>query len=202
MNCINCGIDIPDESHYCLKCGALQNQLLVKPNDNGKVAEYLIYQILQKSLKDDYTNYFDKHYDYSDVNFAFHFEGLLKLMSGEENAVNECKEVLDILEMYNTIIKYYKSLEHKDKLTDEKVAFPGFDDLNETNHYYFAWLFLKTLNKYPIVEEFTQTDDLKTHCSILPKYRAMLRKWSEIKSCGINMGLLNESQIIEILDTI
>ncbi len=198
-NCINCGIEIPKNANYCPKCGAAQIDYFVKECKNDKVFDFLLHKILQIKLGEDYSNFFDNHVDYLEGEFSTQFSGLLNLISGTETAIKECKETLEILEMYNSIISSSQTLTDKKELDDEKIAFPGFDSTGETSYYHYACFFLKTLNCFKEVQKNLKKADLDSHCTTLSFYKDMLKKWNEIKADGISVYNMPEHVILELL---
>jgi uncharacterized protein YfbU (UPF0304 family) len=159
---------------------------------------------LKIKLQDDYSKYFDNHIDYLEDEWSINFAGLFNLIGGDKTAIAECKETLEILSMYCSIIKSYKTLTDVENLDDESVAFPGFDATNETNHYLYACFFLKTMNMFKEIQEYKKSYDLQSHQSSLPMYRIMLKKWNEVKSCWSvnNMSEYNISAILDLPSTI
>ncbi|MBR4265422.1 MAG: YfbU family protein [Bacteroidales bacterium] len=199
MNCINCGIEIPKNSNYCPQCGGIQNNKLKESDSKDKILDFLFHKILKIKLGDDFSKYFDNHVDYLENEFSNQFSGLLNLIKGDENAVKECKEVLEILEMYNSIISSYETLTDKQELDEQKILFPGFDATNENNYYDYACFFLDTLNMYERVQKHRKTTDLQTHSSTLEIYREMLKKWNEFKEIGLNIYNLTIQQITDLV---
>jgi uncharacterized protein YfbU (UPF0304 family) len=193
-------MQIPKNSNYCPQCGGIQNNYLKKSDNKDKMLDFLFHKILKIKLGNDYSKYFDNHVDYLENEFSNHFSGLINLISGDEKAIKECKEVLEILEMYNSIISSYEALPDKQELDEQKILFPGFDAINEKNHYDYTCLFLNTLNLYKSVLKHKRTADLQSHSSILGIYRDMLNKWNEFKNDGLSVYNLTIQQIVNLVE--
>ena len=148
----------------------------------------------------------DQEYDYDNLikalqyGFELHYSDVFECLFDEELLADQCREVLDILEMYRGIIYSYTNLKREGKqgtLTDEDVKFKGFDGNNETKQMSYADYFIKDLERYSEIEELSH-GYYNSHCQMLPRYRAMLEKWEAYKSLP-NRYLMNEQQIKELL---
>ena len=148
----------------------------------------------------------DQEYDYDNLikalqyGFELHYSDVLECLFDEELSADQCREVLDILEMYRGIIYSYINLKREGKqgtLTDEDVKFEGFDGNNETKQMSYTDYFIKDLDRYSEIEELSH-GYYNSHRQMLPKYRAMLVKWEEYKTLP-NRYLMNEQQIKDLL---
>lgn len=148
----------------------------------------------------------DEDYDYENMikalqyGFELHYSDVFECLYDEELKAEECREVLDILEMYRGIIYSYNSLKQKGKietLTEEEVRFPGFDGNNEGKQMSYADYFIKDLDRYSEIEELSR-GYYNSHCQMLPRYRSMLRKWETYQTLP-NRYMMNEQQIKDLI---
>ena len=148
----------------------------------------------------------DQEYDYDNLikalqyGFELHYIDVFECLFDEELSADQCKEVLDILEMYRGIIYSYINLKREGKqgsLTDNDVTFKGFDGNNETKQLSYTNYFIKDLDRYSEIEELSH-GYYNSHQPMLPRYRAMLAKWEEYKKLP-NRYLMNEQQITDLL---
>ena len=149
----------------------------------------------------------DPDYDYDNLikalqyGFELHYNEVFECLFDEELSAEECREVLDILEMYRGIIYSYNDLKQKGKLeslTDDDVKFIGFDGNNEGKLMLYTDYFIKDLDRYSEIEELSH-GYYNSHCQMLHKYRAMLRKWEGYKMLP-NRYMMNEQQIKDLLN--
>lgn len=173
-------------------------------DDNRKLTDIdrakFIY--LFKILK----NQGDEEYDYDNMikalqyGFELHYKDVFDCLFDETLSEAECREVLDILEMYRGIIYSYKNLKalgKLDKLKEEDVRFPGFDGNNEGKQMFYTSYFIEDMNRYAEIAELSH-GYYNSHIQMLPRYRAMLAKWEEYKSID-NRYMMNEQQILDLL---
>jgi len=201
MNCVNCNRAIPDGAFYCPYCGVALNESearVVHLNVKERLNYYLLLQILRKLSNDTESVYYDKQLEVLKNGYALHYDELFGLICGDEVSVNECKEVLDILEMYSSIIRSYTKLD-KSKLDYASIAFPGFDGNNENKQLAYANFFLYTLNRYEEIRSNLRNGDLNSHESVLDIYRAMLAKWNEMKDSGVDVYRMKDDEIINLI---
>lgn len=148
----------------------------------------------------------DEDYDYENMikalqyGFELHYSDVFECLYDEELKAEECREVLDILEMYRGIIYSYNSLKQKGKigtLTEEEVRFPGFDGNNEGKQMSYADYFIKDLDRYSEIEELSH-GYYNSHCPMLHRYRSMLKKWEAYQTLP-NRYMMNEQQIKDLI---
>lgn len=120
------------------------------------------------------------------------YERLLGAVYDEVFPAASCTEVIDILEMYESMQVSVNSLTNKAGLSDS-VGFPGFDGNNEAAHMTYA-RFLREDGRFAHVE-LQCRDDLNSHFPTLDRYRAMLKVWKALP----NRRSLNATEINSIL---
>lgn len=137
--------------------------------------------------------------------FELHYQDCFGFMGESDMSEKECREVLDILEMYRGIIYSYQALIRDQKPTTLKpkdVMFPGFDGNNEYKQLSYVRYFIVDLDRYSEIQELNQTDNYNSHCRYLDRYRNMLAKWQLfVNDKNQNQYLLNEAQIRSLIET-
>ena len=164
------------------------------------------YKIL-KCLTDNVT----EQQDYDNLitalenGYELHYQDCFEYMGDNDLTIEECREVLDILEMYRGIIYSYNALNLKNKLTtlkEEDVMFPGFDGNNEYKQLSYVRYFIVDLDRYSEIQDLNHTDNYNSHARRLDKYRKMLEKWNQfVQDRSQNQYLLSESQIRSLIET-
>lgn len=148
----------------------------------------------------------DEEYDYDNMikalqfGFEYHYSDVFDCIFDDVLSEEDCREILDVLEMYRGITYSYNKLKKErgvKNLNDDKIRFYGFDGNHETKQMSYARYYLVDLNRYFEIQEYAQGDDYNSHHQMLPKYRAMLSVWksypSEVKYC------MTEEQIVNLL---
>lgn len=115
----------------------------------------------------------------------------------ERFSEEECREVLDILDLYRVITFSYRDLEDKSEIEEYKVRFAGFDGNNECKQLAFAEFFIKKLNRFQELFYGEPNRSFNSHCPTMYKYKPMLEKWYKMERAFE----LSKKQLIEILDT-
>ncbi len=113
--------------------------------------------------------------------YTLHYDDLFNEFYEEELSIDECRYVLDILEMYRGIIFSYLELDRNGSiknLTNTDVFFPGFDgnDDKESSYMGYSKYFVRDLGRYDEIRDRTH-DDFNSHMKMCDKYNRMLQKW-------------------------
>lgn len=114
----------------------------------------------------------------------------------DEMSEDECREVIDVLDMYRALTFSYQKLPDKAGIEEDEIHFDGFDGNEETSQYLYAQYFIVDLDRFTELTYGQKHPDLNSHSHRLEKYRAMLAVWKSIE----NKHNLNEKQIRAILD--
>lgn len=88
-----------------------------------------------------------------------------------------CREVLDILGMFQALEYAYKQLSDTTGLAKEDIEFQGFDGNEETRQFAFTH-YLWNEGKFTNISR--GTDDGNSHCPMLYQYRAMVDRWKNL----------------------
>lgn len=118
-------------------------------------------------------------------------------------SIEDCKFVLDVLEMYRGITYSYMALKRDkklDKVCDSDIAFPGFDLNTETEYYSYCKYFILDLDRYSEIQQYAgEHFDYNSHTSMtIPKYRRQLKIWQEYETLE-NRYLMTENQLVVLL---
>ena len=143
-----------------LKRYELINQLLILEKLYPEEADY--YARNRKALENGY----ELHYSWLTENIS---DGL-----SEE----ECKEVLDILDMYRSITFSWQRL-HEGEELPEKLKFRGFDGNNETALMSYVQYFVIDLERFDELTYGKEHPYFNSHFPMLDKYRRMLSVWKK-----------------------
>jgi uncharacterized protein YfbU (UPF0304 family) len=90
---------------------------------------------------------------------------------------DECREVLDILDMYRAFTSAYDGLKDKKGIDKTLIKFRGFDGNNETKQMAYARYFCN-LDNGRYQELGLAKSDFNSHFPVLGRYRAMLAEWN------------------------
>lgn len=169
----------------------IKNQLLILNSYNGgKGSPYDVsdYENQIKALREGYELHYGDAFE--DI-----YDGL---------PYEECRLVLDILEMYRGITYSFLALKQAEKivnLTEDRIRFAGFDLNTETKYYSYAKYFLIDLDRYNEIKEIVGPYyDFNSHTSsTLSKYKRQLVVWQGYRALE-DRYQMTEEEIIKILE--
>jgi uncharacterized protein YfbU (UPF0304 family) len=92
----------------------------------------------------------------------------------------ECKEVIDILTMFDALKQSYNGLTDKTSINEHRMKFQGFSGNDETKQMGYARFFCIE-DDHPRFADLNQGDNFNSHFPALERYRRMLTEW-EISS--------------------
>lgn len=174
---------------------------IIKLTKKDRAMFIYLFKILKNQGDDDY--------DYANMiealqnGFVLHYNDVFSCLYDEELSEEECKEVLDILEMYRGIIYSYNHLKNQGQigsLTDDNVRFRGFDGNNETKQMAYTRYFIVDLDRYSEIKDLSN-NYFNSHFPMLDKYRKMLKQWKVYKEKEIGYSM-DENQINCLLSII
>jgi uncharacterized protein YfbU (UPF0304 family) len=128
--------------------------------------------------------------------YSLNYNWLTQYFS-KEMSIEECKEVLDILDMYRAIT----AASSKGVTLDENdegywwTKFKGFDGNNETEQYSYAYYVIMDLERFTELRYDAEYPDFNSHMPTLEKYRRMLAEWRRTD----NSFQLDRTQLTNIL---
>lgn len=175
----------------------LSNQLEILKNQ----------QIIMESLaggkeSDVDSSYYDNQIKALREGFELHYEDAFENIY-DGLSIEDCKFVLDVLEMYRGITYSYMALNRDGRLKelrDSDIAFPGFDLNTETEYYLYCRYFILDLDRYSEIQQYAgEHFDYNSHTSTtIPKYRRQIKTWQEYESLD-NRYLMSEDQLLKLL---
>jgi uncharacterized protein YfbU (UPF0304 family) len=155
------------------------------------------YKILEALYEED-RDYYSSCREILEEGYELHYQDLFLTISDDVIKEDECKEVLDILDLYRAITFSYRKLEDKEGLSEYMIKFEGFDanDEEEYRRYLYTRYFILKLDRYKELQYNGKDTEYNSHSPKLPKYRRMLEQW---KKAGSKQDLTKE-EIFRILD--
>jgi len=154
-----------------------------------------IYQlrILEALYPDEASDFAQKRTALED-GYALHYGWLTESMSDDMSEA-ECREVLDILDMYRAITFGLQKLDEGDALREHRLAkFRGFDGNNEGQLMAYVRYFIVDLDRYDELKE-GKLPSFNSHMPMLETYQAMLERWKAVE----NKFELSRGQIAAVL---
>lgn len=117
----------------------------------------------------------------------------------DEMPIEDCKEVLSILEMYRAITFSYFKIHNTKNVDDQKYRFKGFDGNYETEYFSYCTYFISELGRYQELKYENEHHDFNSPTQMLDKYRKMLSIWESYGDTMAKMNLTQE-QIEKLLE--
>lgn len=140
-----------------------------------------IYQlrILEALYPDEATDFAHKRTALED-GYALHYEWLIENLS-DDLSEEQCREVLDILDMYRAITFGLGNVDENDPLRHHRLAkFRGFDGNNEGQLMAYARYFIVDLDRYDELKE-GKLPSFNSHMPMLAIYQKMLGRWKQFE---------------------
>lgn len=154
------------------------------------------YDILEKLSKDkDTKKWYSEKREVIKKGYPLELDSIFDSME-EPKSENDCREVRDILSMFNDIQYSYTNLKGNINITKDEITFKGFDINFEEVQYGYAVFRLEKDDKFVPIKH----PDLNSHESMLNRYRKMHSIWKNIPNR--EPGNLDENQIRQILSAI
>lgn len=136
-------------------------------------------RILEALYPNEATDFAQKRTALED-GFVLHYDWLFESLS-DELSEEECREVLDILDMYRAIAFGLRKLDEGDALREHHLAkFRGFDGNNEGQLMAYVRYFIVDLDRYDELKE-GKLPSFNSHTQMLATYQAMLLRWKVIE---------------------
>jgi len=137
-----------------------------------------IYQLrILEALYPSEAPYFSQNRTALENGFSLHYGDLSESLN-DELSEEQCKEVLDILDMYRAITFGLRELDDGDDLRDHhRAKFIGFDGNNEGQLMAYVRYFIVDLDRYDELKE-GKFSSFNSHMPMLPTYQEMLTRWA------------------------
>lgn len=158
------------------------------------ILSYLL-KILEK-LEPNEADYYARNRKAIEHGYSLHYNWITENLH-EEMSENDCKFVLDVLDMFRNLNYSYIKGNLSDEKLKEKIRFKGFDGNREINFLSYAHYFMHDLDRYNELHDNSEHPNYNTHYPVVEKYKRMLEVWKKVKIS--DMGILTLQQINEIL---
>jgi uncharacterized protein YfbU (UPF0304 family) len=129
------------------------------------------------------------------VGYELHYDWIVEHIYSDVMTSVECKEVLDILDMFGFLRRAYEGLSDKSGVDDRWVKFHGFDGNNEGRYLSYVHFLVERQGKFQGLE---RGDNFNSHMPVLSIYRGMLERWNVSKD---RYNLTREDVIRIVPDT-
>lgn len=115
--------------------------------------------------------------------YELEYDGLCENIykDADTMTLDECKEVVDILAMFDALKQSYKSLKDKSGVEEGRTKFLGFDGNNESKQMAYARFFC-TGGSIKRFSDLDKGDNFNSHMPTLSGYRNMLREWKPTRT--------------------
>lgn len=148
----------------------------MKLNDKERliIANQLL--ILEKLYPNE-SEYYAKRRKAVEQGYTLHYSQLTEHLY-EEMTEEECKEVLDILNMYRAITFSYQKISDETDIDDSDIKFPGFSGNNEIKQLSYTHYFVVELDRFLELRDGNEYPDFNSHFPMIDRYRRMLQVWN------------------------
>lgn len=109
--------------------------------------------------------------------FELHYSWLTEGLS-DGLSVEECREVLDVIDMYRSITFSWKRL-NPGREVPRKYRFEGFDGNNEGDLRSYVQYFVVELNRYEELKYGKSFPSFNSHTQMLSIYKKQLNIWNQ-----------------------
>lgn len=107
--------------------------------------------------------------------YELHYVWIAEHVYEDVMTEEECREVLDILQMYDYLKIAYDDLADKSGIDERRLRFGGFDGNSEGKQVGYARYFCT--HDGPRYQNLDKGDDFNSHCPSLDRHRRMLAEW-------------------------
>lgn len=151
------------------------------------------FRILEKLYPEE-ADYYSSNRTVLERGYKLHYGEIFETFYEEMSEV-ECKEVVDVLDLYRAITFSYRDLSDKNDINEEEIRFYGYDGNNEIRQYLYAKFFILELDRFQELTDGQKNPEFNSHSPRITKYKNMLIVWKTYGNCR----QLTVSQIKEIL---
>jgi len=135
------------------------------------------YRILERLYPDE-AEYYAQAREVLERGYELNYDWIAPHILERTMSEVECKEVLDILDMFSALERSYRQMAEKPAGVEEHdVQFHGFDGNHETDQLGYASFLIEKEGKWQELAD--HGDHLNSHAPFLDWYRRMLRVWQE-----------------------
>lgn len=152
-------------------------------------------KILEKLYPEEQETY-ESNRKAIEYGFELHYDWIMEHIYEGLNS-EECNFVLNVLDMYASMLHSYNKLKSENIKKDD-VIFRGFDGNNETMYMAYARYFLEDLDRYREIQE-SSNNYYNSHSQMVSKYKHMLSKYNKYKQSYTYD--LTEDHLLDIINT-
>jgi uncharacterized protein YfbU (UPF0304 family) len=145
--------------------------------DKLKRYELINQLLILEKLYPEEAAYYAKNRKALESGYQLHYSWLTENIS-DGLSEEDCKEVLDILDMYRSITFSWQRLHESEELP-EKLKFRGFDGNNETELMGYVQYFVIELGRFEELAYGNERPYFNSHSRRLEKYKRMLSVWKQ-----------------------
>jgi uncharacterized protein len=127
--------------------------------------------------------------------YELHYNWIAERVYEETLSEDRCKEILDILSMFEALKFSYEKLTDKSGIDEHDIRFRGFDGNNEPTEHSYAQFFCKSRRAFG---EIVKGEVPNSHSPSLDIYRRMLRVWRDVRK--LDDLILSKEEIIQITE--
>lgn len=128
--------------------------------------------------------------------YELHYSDLDNFIA-EPMSEEQCREVLDVLSMFEALQDAYKKLKGKDKdgIDKNRIVFAGYDGNNESELMGYVAYLVEQDNRFTHI---VKRGKYNSHLPAAARYREMLERFRPIRAQN-ELDYLTREQIIEII---
>lgn len=158
------------------------------------------FKILEKLEGDNQQRDYKNLIEALERGYELHYLDVFENLSETTLPKDDCRLVLNILEMFRGLIYSFRVLQRDGKettLTDDDVKFVGFDgnDEYECKLMLYTRYFINGLDRFSEIQEISHPD-YNSHSKTLCLYKEMLYRWNELqKDKRLNQYMMTDEQI-------
>jgi hypothetical protein len=134
-------------------------------------------KILEKLYPEE-AEYYAHHRKAVEEGYSLHYSWLVEHFY-DEMSEDECKEVLDILDMFRAITFSLNKLNDTSRLDVPRLKFRGFDGNHETRQFSYTQYFISDLGRYEELKYGAESGYFNSHAPMIDAYREMLKRWRD-----------------------
>lgn len=145
--------------------------------DKLKRFELINQLLILEKLYPDEADYYAKNRKALEYGFELHYSWLTENLS-DGLTEDECKEILDIMDMYRSITFSWSRL-NPDKEIPNNLKFRGFDGNNEPSLRSYVQYFIMELGRFEELKYGQSFPSFNSHTRMLERYKSKLNIWRQ-----------------------
>jgi uncharacterized protein YfbU (UPF0304 family) len=133
------------------------------------------FRILEALYPDEAESYAEAR-EAIENGYELQYDLLSQHISEDVMSVEDCNEVIDILNMFRVLKFSYEDLDDKSEIDEGDIEFGGFDGNHEGKQMAFTRHFCGSGESYA---ELNRSGGFNSHWPMLDRYRQMLAEWKK-----------------------